>query len=47
MAEKVDERHEEVSMGVRNDFPLSRRCRAANDDATYDDGSIKNSLCNA
>lgn len=28
LAAKVDQQQEEISMGVRNDFPLLRRCRA-------------------
>ena len=29
LAEKVDDRHAEFGVGVRNDFPLSRRCQAS------------------
>jgi HD-like signal output (HDOD) protein len=31
LAETVDEKHEQVGMGVRNDFPLARRCKPAFD----------------
>jgi serine/threonine-protein kinase len=29
LAEQVDREHAEIGMGVRNDFPLARRCRSA------------------
>ena len=41
LAAKVDGQHEESGLGVRNDFPLARRCRPAFDDASvYNDGSL-------
>lgn len=40
LAELVDARHAEIGMGVRNDFPLSRRCRPALGDAKFNDGSL-------
>ncbi len=42
LAIRVDELHESFDMGVRNDFPLSRRCQLAFDDPkTYDDGTLQ------
>lgn len=41
LAETVDTLHEENAMGVRNDFPLARRCQAALDSAeAYADGTL-------
>ncbi len=41
LAEKVDALHEENSMGVRNDFPLARRCQATIDSAeAFADGTL-------
>jgi serine/threonine-protein kinase len=42
IARAVDEKHEEVGMGVRNDFPLLRRCKPAIDGGlnNYSDGSL-------
>jgi HD-like signal output (HDOD) protein len=41
LAATVDELHAEMGLGVRNDFPLSRRCRAVGgDSAAYDDGTL-------
>jgi len=34
LAETVDEKHQQMGIGVRNDFPLTRRCRPAFDAAT-------------
>lgn len=42
LAETVDTRQSEAGLGVRNDFPLSRRCKSvANQDANNADGSIR------
>jgi HD-like signal output (HDOD) protein len=42
LAQTVDEAHETLGLGVRNDFPLSRRCRPAFGDAdVYCDGTLK------
>ena len=46
LTERVDEQHGELAMGVRNDFPLSRRCRTileksgAESHEAYNDGSL-------
>lgn len=41
LAAIVDQKHVELGLGVRNDFPLSRRCSAVlNDAASYSDGSL-------
>lgn len=41
LAETVDHQHEELGLGLRNDFPLARRCRPALADASvYNDGTI-------
>lgn len=41
LAAAVDEQHEELGLGVRNDFPLVRRCRSVlGDPSVYDDGSL-------
>jgi len=41
IAATVDEKQEEVSLGVKNDFPLSRRCQPVlGDAAAFDDGSL-------
>lgn len=41
LATSVDALHEENSMGVKNDYPLARRCQAALDSAdAYEDGSL-------
>jgi len=41
LAETVDRKQEELGLGVRNDFPLARRCRtAASDAAAYNDGTL-------
>lgn len=42
IAQKVDRQHEEMNLGVRNDFPLSRRCACmAGAPEAYQDGSLK------
>lgn len=42
LAEKVDSRQSEAGLGVRNDFPLSRRCKSiANQDANNADGTLR------
>lgn len=42
LAEKVDLRQSEAGLGVRNDFPLSRRCKStANQDANNADGTLR------
>ncbi len=42
IAQKVDQQHEEMNLGVRNDFPLSRRCACvASAPEAYQDGSLK------
>jgi serine/threonine-protein kinase len=42
LAATVDEKHTELGLGVRNDFPLSRRCRPVfGDEAVYCDGTLK------
>lgn len=42
LAETVDARQSEAGLGVRNDFPLSRRCKSvANQDANNADGSVR------
>jgi len=42
IAQKVDQQHEEMNLGVRNDFPLSRRCACmAGAPEAYQDGSLK------
>jgi HD-like signal output (HDOD) protein len=41
LAQAVDEKHAELGLGMKNDFPLSRRCRpAAGDAASYSDGTL-------
>ncbi len=41
IAERVDALHEENAMGVKNDFPLARRCQAAANSAdAYADGTL-------
>ncbi|QDT37100.1 HDOD domain-containing protein [Stratiformator vulcanicus] len=42
LTEQVDELHGEMGLGVRNDFPLSRRCKPAFADSAerFDDGSV-------
>jgi serine/threonine-protein kinase len=42
LAQTVDEKHAELGLGVRNDFPLSRRCSAVlgGDPMSYSDGSL-------
>jgi serine/threonine-protein kinase len=41
LAEAVDEKHAKLGMGVRNDFPLTRRCRLAFDGSVaYSDGIL-------
>jgi HD-like signal output (HDOD) protein len=34
LVEKVDEKHGEMAVGIRNDFPLAQRCRAVLEGAT-------------
>lgn len=41
LARTVDEKHEEIGLGMRNDYPLARRCRGAITVNPYADGSIK------
>ena len=42
LAETVDQQHEAMNLGVRNDFPLSRRCKCvAGAPEAYQDGSLK------
>jgi len=43
LANRVDETQAEMGLGVRNDFPLARRCRPVLDEATFKDGSVKTS----
>lgn len=41
LAKIVDDLHEQTGLGVRNDFPLVRRCQPVLDDTSvYEDGSI-------
>ena len=41
LAQTVDEKHAEMGLGVRNDFPLSRRCRPnLKDDSAFEDGTL-------
>jgi len=41
LAKTVDEKHAELGFGVRNDFPLSRRCAGVlGDSAAYNDGTL-------
>lgn len=40
LAAQVDELHAELSLGVRNDFPLLRRCRPALDGGVCNDGLL-------
>jgi len=40
LAQRVDEFHAEMDLGVQNDFPLSRRCTAATAADTYNDGTL-------
>ncbi|HEX4070543.1 MAG TPA: HDOD domain-containing protein [Planctomycetaceae bacterium] len=42
LATTVDQQHESMNLGVRNDFPLSRRCKClAGAAEAYDDGSLE------
>jgi serine/threonine-protein kinase len=42
LAQTVDEQHESMNLGVRNDFPLLRRCQCmANAPEAYQDGSLQ------
>lgn len=41
LAQRVDEKQEELGLGVHNDFPLSRRCRPVLDEETFQDGTLK------
>lgn len=43
LAERVDLLHDELDLGVRNDFPLQRRCRPVltGNDAACDDGTLR------
>jgi HD-like signal output (HDOD) protein len=42
LAQTVDQQHEAMNLGVRNDFPLSRRCKCVADaPEAYVDGSLK------
>jgi serine/threonine-protein kinase len=44
VAETVDAKQDEAGMGVRNDFPLSRRCKSVlNQEANNADGTLKQS----
>jgi len=41
LTEVVDEEHERLGLGVRNDFPLSRRCRPVlSSEEAYNDGTL-------
>lgn len=40
LAQRVDEFHAEMDLGVQNDFPLSRRCTAATAADAYNDGTL-------
>jgi serine/threonine-protein kinase len=40
LAQAVDEQHAESGMGVRNDYPLLRRCQAATNSERYADGTL-------
>jgi serine/threonine-protein kinase len=41
LAAQVDALQEQAGLGVRNDFPLSRRCRPVLDDqSVYNDGTL-------
>jgi serine/threonine-protein kinase len=41
LSETVDQKHAELGLGMRNDFPLSRRCSAVlGDPESYSDGSL-------
>lgn len=40
LAAAVDEKQEELGIGIRNDFPLTRRCRPILDEATFCDGTL-------
>lgn len=42
LAQRVDELHAEMGLGVKNDFPLSRRCssQAHSPSETYNDGTL-------
>lgn len=43
LTERVDREHSQIGLGVRNDFPLSRRCRPAlgqNREVAFSDGSL-------
>jgi len=43
LAEEVDRQHEAMNLGVRNDFPLARRCKVSAEDAAaaYQDGTLE------
>ncbi len=49
LAERVDEQHAEMDLGVQNDFPLSRRCSAAAKDSaeSYNDGTLNSTAVTA
>jgi serine/threonine-protein kinase len=40
LAQAVDEQHAESGMGIRNDYPLLRRCQAASSSERYADGTL-------
>lgn len=40
IAEKVDQEHAQIGLGVRNDFPLVRRCRPAIESNALQDGTL-------
>ncbi len=45
LSEKVDELHVQLGLGVRNDFPLSRRCRPVLNSAdVYNDGTLQRTV---
>jgi HD-like signal output (HDOD) protein len=41
LAETVDRQHEAMNLGVRNDFPLLRRCQSLGAPEAYRDGSLE------
>jgi serine/threonine-protein kinase len=40
LAQKVDEQHAEMGLGVKNDFPLSRRCTPSINPDNFNDGTL-------
>jgi serine/threonine-protein kinase len=48
LAQKVDEQHATMALGLKNDFPLSRRCSPAlNSTDMYNDGTLTPSAITA